>query len=209
MAQVLKESVRKRIAEAAEARFAEQGFDSATVDAIARDAGVAAGTVYKYFPNKQALLYSIVTEEFVAELSRLTRARIAAFAQPDGMEADQDMTAGPSGELLGFLARNRLKTVILLGWGQWTKYADFVPDYIRAMETQALAQARGQFPQLELIPTFRFMVRRILEESVRGMVAILTAFEDEADIRRAFAAAARCRMAGINALVSWALAEGK
>lgn len=209
MAQVLKESVRMRISAAAEARFAEQGFDSATVDAIARDAGVAAGTVYKYFPNKQALLYAIVTEEFVAELSRLTRERIAAFARPDGMEPDQDMAAGPSGELLGFLARNRLKAVILLGWGQWTKYADFVPDYIRAMETQALAQAGRQFPQLEQARTFRFMVRRILEESVRGMVAILREFEDEADIRRAFAAAARCRMAGINALVAWALAEGE
>jgi AcrR family transcriptional regulator len=209
MAQVLKESVRKRISAAAEARFAEQGFDSATIDAIARDAGVAAGTVYKYFPNKQALLYSIVTEEFVAELSRLTRERIASFARPAGMEPDQDMEAGASGELLGFLARNRLKAVILLGWGQWTKYADFVPDYIRDMETQALSQAGEQFPQLEQTRTFRFMVRRILEESVRGTVAILREFEDEADIGRAFAAAARCRMAGINALVSWALAEGE
>jgi len=209
MAQVLKERVRKRISAAAEARFAEQGFDNATIDAIARDAGVAAGTVYKYFPNKQALLYSIVTEEFVAELSRLTRERIASFAHPAGMEPDQGMEAGASGELLAFLARNRLKAVILLGWGQWTKYADFVPDYIRDMETQALSQADEQFPQLEQTRTFRFMVRRILEESVRGTVAILREFEEEADIGRAFAAATRCRMAGINALVAWALAEGK
>ena len=208
MAQVLKESVRRRISAAAEARFAEQGFDSATMEAIARDAGVAAGTVYKYFPNKQALFYSIITEEFVAELSRLTRERIADFARPGGMEAEQDTMAGSAGDLLGFLARNRLKAVILLGWGQWTKYADFVPDYIRAMEDQALAQAREQFPQLEQTRTFRFMVRRILDESVRGMVAILKEFEDEAHIRRAFAAAMRCRIAGINALVAWAL-EGE
>ncbi|WP_319582358.1 helix-turn-helix domain-containing protein [uncultured Pseudodesulfovibrio sp.] len=208
MAQVLKESVRIRISAAAEARFAEQGFDSATIDAIARDAGVAAGTVYKYFPNKQALLYSIVTEEFVAELSRLTRERIASFSRPTGMEPDQDMEAGKSGELLGFLARNRLKAVILLGWGQWTKYADFVPDYIRDMETRTLAQAGEQFPQLEQTRTFRFMVRRILEESVRGMVTILAEFENEGDIRRAFGASMRCRMAGINALVAWAL-EGE
>lgn len=208
MAQVLKESVRRRITDAAEARFAAQGFDSATIEAIAGDAGVAAGTVYKYFPNKQALFYSIVTEEFVAELSCLTRERIAGFARPDGMAVDQDTTTGPAGKLLGFLARNRLKAVILLGWGQWTKYADFVPNYIRDMETQAQAQMSEQFPQLDQTRTFRFLFRRILKESVRGMVAILAEFEDEADIGQAFAAAMRCRMAGINALVAWAL-EGK
>jgi len=208
MVQVLKESVRRRITDAAEARFAAQGFDSATMEAIAGDAGVAAGTVYRYFPNKQALFHSIVTEEFVTELSRLTRERIASFARPEGMKPGRDAMAGPSGDLLGFLARNRLKAVILLGWGQWTKYADFVPGYIRDMEAQALAQAGEQFPQLEQTRTFRFMVRRILEESVRGMVAILTEFEDEDDIRRAFGAALRCRMAGINALAAWAL-EGK
>ncbi|WP_316898608.1 helix-turn-helix domain-containing protein [Pseudodesulfovibrio indicus] len=208
MAQVLKESVRKRISDAAEARFAEQGFESATIDMIARDAGVAAGTVYKYFPNKQALFRSIVTDGFVDELSRLTRGRIADFARPGGMEPDRDATAGASGELLGFLARNRLKAVILLGWGREAEYADFVPDYLREMETQTLAQAREQFPQLEQTRTFRFMVRRILEESIRGTVAILAEFEEEADIRRAFAAAMRCRLAGINGLVAWAL-EGE
>ncbi|AMK09774.1 helix-turn-helix domain-containing protein [Pseudodesulfovibrio indicus] len=206
MAQVLKDSIRKRIADAAESRFAEQGFESATIDMIAREAGVAAGTVYKYFPNKQALFRSIVTPGFVDELSRLTRGRIAAFARPGGMEPTQDTAAGASGELLGFLARNRLKAVILLGWSRGTEYGDFVPAYLQDMETRTLAQAREQFPQLEQTRTFRFMVRRILEESVRGTVAILTEFKEEADIRRAFAAALRCRIAGIESLVAWALA---
>lgn len=208
MAQVLKENVRRSIAAAAESRFAEQGFENATIEAIARDAGVAAGTVYKYFPNKQALFRSIVTDEFVAELSRLTRERIAEFARPSGLEPGQDAMSGPSGDLLGFLARNRLKAVILLGWGHGTEYADFAPDYLRDMEAQTLAQAAEQFPRLEQTRTFRFMVRRILEESVRGTVAILSEFTDEADIRRSFAAAMRCRIASINALVAWAM-EGE
>lgn len=206
MAQVLKENIRRKIAAAAESRFAEHGFESATIEAIARDAGVAAGTVYKYFPNKQALFRSIVTDEFVAELSRLTRERIAEFAQPSGLEPGGDAMVGPSGDLLGFLARNRLKAVILMGWGQGTKYADFVPAYLRDMEVQTLSQATEQFPQLEQNRTFRFMVRRILEESIRGTVAILSEFADEADIRRAFALAMRCRIASINALTAWAMA---
>lgn len=206
MVQVLKEDVRGRIARAAEARFAEAGYGSATIGEIARHAGVATGTVYKYFPDKEALFQSIVTDDFVAEMSRLTRRRIAAFARPGGMAGDRDPAGGESGELLGFFARNRLKVVILLGRAEGTKYADFAPDYLRGMEAQTLEQARAQFPGLDQTPMFRFMVRHILGESVRGIVAILTAFEDEAAIGEALAAATACQIAGINALVRRATA---
>ena len=209
MVQVLKEEIRSRIAEAAEARFAEVGPANATMGEIAGAAGVATGTVYKYFRDKQALFDSIVTEDFVAELTRLTRRRIAAFARPGGMDGGRDPMQGESGELLDFFAGNRLKVVILLGWGEGTRYADFAPDYLREMETQTLAQAREQFPQLGMTPVFRFMVRRILGESIRGIVAILTEFEDRDAIREAFAAAAGYRLAGINALVARALGRGE
>jgi len=45
-----------RILEAAIKVFAEQGFCKATVSAIAREAGVADGTIYLYFKNKDDIL---------------------------------------------------------------------------------------------------------------------------------------------------------
>jgi AcrR family transcriptional regulator len=58
---------RREILEAAIALFRERGFDVATVQAIAGKAGVAAGTVYLYFPSKEAILVA-AQEEFEAGL---------------------------------------------------------------------------------------------------------------------------------------------
>lgn len=46
----------RRILEAAVKVFAEQGFYQATVSQIAREAGVADGTIYLYFKNKDDIL---------------------------------------------------------------------------------------------------------------------------------------------------------
>lgn len=57
----LKASARKdRILDAATAVFAEKGFHQATVKAIAKLAGVADGTIYNHFENKEALLIGLL-----------------------------------------------------------------------------------------------------------------------------------------------------
>jgi len=208
MAQVLKDHIRNQILAAAESRFAEVGFAQATIGSIAQEAEVATGTVYTYFPNKKVLFHSVVTEEFVGELSRLTRNSIASFAQPGWMEADRAGINEASAELLRFFAENRCKAVILLHRGQGTDYEGFVQDYVSAMQTQTLGQVAGQFPDLEITPAFRFMVRAILEESVRMIAAILMEFDDEQSIHTAFAAKGRYQLAGMGALVQWACAQG-
>jgi AcrR family transcriptional regulator len=64
----LTEARRLQLLEAAVRLCATRGFDAVSVDAIAREAGLAKGTVYLYFPNKQAILdaalqrYSILPE---------------------------------------------------------------------------------------------------------------------------------------------------
>ena len=49
-------ATRRRIAEAALHRFSEQGYAATTMDAIARDAGVAVQTVYFTFHTKAEVL---------------------------------------------------------------------------------------------------------------------------------------------------------
>lgn len=43
----------------AAALFVEVGYDNATTNAIAEKSGVSIGTLYRYFPNKEALLRSL------------------------------------------------------------------------------------------------------------------------------------------------------
>ncbi len=63
--------------EAATRVFGAHGFDCATMDMIARAAGVAKGTVYLYYPSKQDI-YDAALLGGLAELDQRTAARIDA-----------------------------------------------------------------------------------------------------------------------------------
>ena len=50
-----------RLLEAASECFAEQGLD-ASIDEIAKRAGIGHGTVFRRFPTKEALLVAVIRE---------------------------------------------------------------------------------------------------------------------------------------------------
>ena len=54
---------RVRITDAAVAVFAQKGYHAARVSDVAKEAGVADGTIYLYFRNKEDLLLSIFEEK--------------------------------------------------------------------------------------------------------------------------------------------------
>jgi AcrR family transcriptional regulator len=65
---------RDRVLEAARAAFAAEG-SNASLDDIARGAGVGAGTVYRHFPTKEALFEAVVLDrigELVEEAAALS-----------------------------------------------------------------------------------------------------------------------------------------
>ncbi|MEM5672990.1 helix-turn-helix domain-containing protein [Bacillus cereus] len=43
--------------------FAERGYDGTTIPMIAEKAKVGAGTIYRYFENKEALVNSLFTKK--------------------------------------------------------------------------------------------------------------------------------------------------
>lgn len=51
---------RNQILDAATKVFAEKGFSRATIKDVAREAGIADGTIYNYFENKTALILGIL-----------------------------------------------------------------------------------------------------------------------------------------------------
>jgi len=68
---------RERILDAAERVFAKRGFFAARVSEIAKDAGVADGTIYLYFKNKDDLLISL----FEARMRQLNAALQVAIGK--------------------------------------------------------------------------------------------------------------------------------
>ncbi len=78
---------RARITNAAIAVFADKGFHQARVSDIARKAGVADGTIYLYFKNKEDVLLSIF-EEKMDELREGVQAELEGISDPfEGIRA--------------------------------------------------------------------------------------------------------------------------
>ena len=57
-----KAATRRRILEAARDCFSKAGFEAATTREIAAAAGIAAGTLFNYFPAKEAMALALVAE---------------------------------------------------------------------------------------------------------------------------------------------------
>ncbi|MCF8142875.1 MAG: TetR family transcriptional regulator [Deltaproteobacteria bacterium] len=65
------ETTRCRILRSAIRAFAEKGYTKATISEIAKQAGVADGTVYEYFTNKEELLLCIPEQRFEEHINQL------------------------------------------------------------------------------------------------------------------------------------------
>lgn len=73
---------RARILASAERVFARRGFFAARVSEIAKDAGVADGTIYLYFKSKDEILISLFEERMAQVNAALTAAVAAAPKSP-------------------------------------------------------------------------------------------------------------------------------
>ena len=64
---------REQILEAALLVFSRRGYDRATIPDVAREAGVAVGTIYNYYPGKRDLLVAITNEYIIEPFSNIVK----------------------------------------------------------------------------------------------------------------------------------------
>jgi AcrR family transcriptional regulator len=89
------DATRRRILEAARARFLRFGLTPVTTDAIASSIGISKATLYKYFPSKDSLFREVIfqllgeieagVDAIVADRSRDFAGRLAALMSYMGM----------------------------------------------------------------------------------------------------------------------------
>src|ERR1041384_6492491 len=77
---------RERILDAAEVIFAKHGFFASKVSDVAKEAGVADGTIYLYFKSKDDLLISLF-EQRMTQVNEVLRAAIAGVPPKDQLRA--------------------------------------------------------------------------------------------------------------------------
>lgn len=99
---------RRRLVDAATGLFAKHGLHGVTSHEIARAAGVAAGTFYLHFQDKEALFREVVFEAALKLRGRMERA--GALSPDPGVAV-----RARAGELLAFAEENRNLVQILFG----------------------------------------------------------------------------------------------
>lgn len=184
-----KEHVRAQFVAAASELFAEAGFATTTMGAVAERAGSSIGNLYKYFPSKEALFDAVVPASFVAEVRRLTRARIEALG------TIRDIRLVPAdaryhvlaGDLLDLCLAHREAIVILLVRAEGTPFAAFAEDFTKRLVGWALDYVEGAWPTVRAGPEMRFALRRIYRNYLAGLADAFITFRDEAQTREAVA----------------------
>jgi TetR/AcrR family transcriptional regulator, mexCD-oprJ operon repressor len=116
-----------------------------TVGAVAQATGVARGTIYRYFPTRQALLTAVVDQALLEADHHLTQANLAAVPVAEGL-ARAVRTLVALGDDFLVLARQRLLTgedipafspvVVLLDRGRQT--GDLRSDLPLSCQVEAL-----------------------------------------------------------------------
>jgi AcrR family transcriptional regulator len=69
-------ATRKRILEASQQLLAAQGFQAATTRDIARAAGIGIGTLFNYFPTKEAVAHALISEAYALAAQRFSQVRV-------------------------------------------------------------------------------------------------------------------------------------
>ena len=82
----------QQIIEAAVRVFARKGYYNSRVSDIAREAGIAAGTIYLYFRTKDDILVTLFRDKMADFVGAL---RKAISVEPDAA-SDQTSTSGPA-----------------------------------------------------------------------------------------------------------------
>ena len=85
--QRFREATSRAVLEAAEQVFAEDGLHGASMSRIAERAGVAVGTLYNHFKDREALFNALLDQRRAELLDELDRARAALRAGRASAEA--------------------------------------------------------------------------------------------------------------------------
>ncbi len=126
MPQILKEETRKAILRAAVIVFTENDFRDASMQAVARRAGLSPGNLYRYYPDKKALYDAAFPPESLDELSIVLERKIAGWQGLSlAVEPDSDgVQARFRKELIELLASKPEHWIVLLRNGAGEAFAD-------------------------------------------------------------------------------------
>ncbi|MDP3489668.1 MAG: TetR/AcrR family transcriptional regulator [Phenylobacterium sp.] len=178
------------ILEAAAQLLERDGQEGFNTNAVAERAGVSIGALYRYFPNKRALMHALAEREsdlHGAEMQRILKANGA------GLAPDRALVRAFIG---AFKGRARARRIAMGAWFETTP-AEVIAGRFEAF-THTLNQTQGGLPTISAFVLTRAMHGAMRSAVLEGVDFFHDqAFEDElVSLSRAYLAQVRARTAG-------------
>ena len=202
MAQSLKPELRARLLAAAEEAFAEAGYQGATMAQIAERAGISTGNVYRYFANKDALFYEVLSPAFADAFLRLVAKRVGSLALAQDLTQLDPRAQTDGEELLRFWIEHRLKVIVLLDRAHGSEHERFADRFVELLLKPTLRKL-SQEADGPLSPVVRALLETLFRNTVRAIVAILESHAQPHEIRQAFAGFWSYQLAGLAGFTKW------
>jgi len=176
--QVLKEDVKKNIYQAAVSCFKEKGYEKASMREIAKLAGISAGNLYRYFPNKESLF------EYIVE-------PVVIFLQSKKLPPNHfnmtflDVNFAEELELLATIINAKMKNhdaiFILFLRNKGTKYENIKQFFTKMTEEHIKEKLMTDFGDDERVVADSLYYKAAAAGVVESMLQILENAKDEKD----------------------------
>lgn len=163
---------------AAELEFEAVGLSRASLDAIARAAGVSRSTLYRRFANKEALILAVLQRMLTATMHDLDRATREHSPQEAVVEA---FAAAVRSLNSSRLYRRVFFEEQALVRGLVTSVRDWTVGEVAGRVRDSLRRSGAQMPDDELLVVSELLVR--IARSYVEIPSKLVAFEDESAMR--------------------------
>jgi TetR/AcrR family transcriptional regulator len=137
----------ERVLDAALAEFAEQGYQAASLNRVVAQAGIAKGSLYQYFPNKEGVFHYIFQHALTAVRLTLTTVKEATLEDNFFVRLEKSLLAGVR------FSREHPRIFSLYLKIQFDKHMPFREEFLAAVRRHATeyfaslvrrAQARGE-----------------------------------------------------------------
>lgn len=177
--QVLKEEMRNRIYEAAIKEFSEKGFSQASMRDIAKDAGMTVGNLYRYFKDKEALFYSVISPaynslmELVGESIEMVKYRF-----------DTSFFEFLSEQILKISKEHKIELLILFEGSGGTKYERVKEEMVLVVEDFLKGDFFRRLKEENVEIEDIYLLRVIAVGFVEGMTMINRKYENAEKLQK-------------------------
>ncbi|MBN1776703.1 MAG: TetR/AcrR family transcriptional regulator [Clostridiales bacterium] len=176
MPQILKKAVKERILQGALDSFLEKGYRSASMQEIARKAGIAAGNIYNYFKSKEAV-FSTLVDPVLKDVKAIFGIRVRDL--PMLIPIDREGIAEKRmDEFIKIYQKNRKVFVLLFERSGSTKFETTRTIVIDSLSS-AVIRAKNTFTKHPATPEEEVLIKAYSVAYINGIIDILTAKIDE------------------------------